>query len=146
MAEKLWKGRFTEKTAKVVEGFTASIEVDQRLYRYNIEGSIVRSRMEQAASSGYINATDLADYLVRQGMTFREAHHCVGQAVRYAIDQGRELNELPLAELQNFTALIQPEVFTCLQARETINRRSCPGGTAEAAVRAANQAADERLG
>jgi len=107
---------------------------------------IVRSRMEQAASSGYINATDLADYLVRQGMPFREAHHCVGQAVRHAIDQGRELHELPLAELQGFSALIKPDIFGCLEARETINRRSGPGGTAEAAVRAAIEAAEKRLG
>jgi argininosuccinate lyase len=107
---------------------------------------IIRARMEQAASSGYLNATDLADYLVRQGMAFREAHHCVGQAVRYAIDQGRELSELSLAELQNFAALIQPDIFACLQAREAINRRSAPGGTAEAAVRAAIQAAEKRLG
>jgi argininosuccinate lyase len=78
-------------------------------------------------------------------MTFREAHHCVGQAVRYAIDQGRELNELSLAELQ-IRPQIQPDVFACLQARETINRRNCPGGTAEVAVRAAIQEAEKRLG
>ena len=107
---------------------------------------MVRARMEQAASSGYINATDLADYLVRQGMPFREAHHCVGQAVRHAIDQGLELHQLPLAELQRFSTLIQPDIFGCLEARETINRRSCPGGTAEAAVRAAIEAAEKRLG
>jgi argininosuccinate lyase len=107
---------------------------------------VVRLRMEQAASSGYINATDLADYLVRQGMPFREAHHCVGQAVRHAIDQGRELHELSLAELLGFSTLIKPDIFACLEARETINRRSCPGGTAEAAVRAAIAAAEKRLG
>jgi argininosuccinate lyase len=106
---------------------------------------VVRSRMEQAASSGYINATDLADYLVRQGMAFREAHHCVGQAVRRAIDQGRELHELPLAELQGFSPLIQPDIFGCLEARATIERRACPGGTAQAAVRAAIAAAEKRL-
>jgi argininosuccinate lyase len=126
-----------------VDTLTACIEV----YTQMLPGiRVIRSRMEQAASSGYINATDLADYLVRQGMAFREAHHCVGQAVRYAIDQGRELHELSLAELQNFTPLIKPDVFACLQARETINRRTCPGGTAEAAVRAAIQAAEKRLG
>ena len=107
---------------------------------------IVRSRMEQAASSGYINATDLADYLVRQGMPFREAHHCVGQAVRHAIGKGLELHQLPLADLQGFSALIRPDIFECLEARETINRRSCPGGTAAAAVRAAIEAAEKRLG
>jgi argininosuccinate lyase len=107
---------------------------------------IVRSRMEQAASSGYTNATDLADYLVRQGMPFREAHHCAGQAVRRAIDQGLELHQLPLAELQGFSALIEPDIFGCLEARQTINRRTGPGGTAEAAVRAAIEAAEKRLG
>jgi argininosuccinate lyase len=126
-----------------VDTLTACIEVYTQMLP---EIRIIRSRMEQAASSGYLNATDLADYLVRQGMPFREAHHCVGQAVRYAIDQGRELNELSLAELQNFSSLIQPDVFASLQAREGVNRRSCPGGTAEDAVRAAIQAAEKRLG
>ncbi|MGE5258329.1 MAG: argininosuccinate lyase [Hyphomicrobiales bacterium] len=126
-----------------VDTLSACIEV----YTQMLPGiRIMRARMEQAASSGYLNATDLADYLVRKGMTFREAHHCVGQAVRYAMDQSRELNELSLAELQKFSLLIQPDVFACLQARETINRRTCPGGTAEAAVRAAIQAAEKRLG
>jgi argininosuccinate lyase len=126
-----------------VDTLSACIEV----YIQMLPGiRIVRSRMEQAASSGYLNATDLADYLVRQGMAFREAHHCAGQAVRYAIDQGRELGELSLAELQNFSALIQADIFASLQAQEAINRRSAPGGTAEAAVRAAIQAAEKRLG
>jgi argininosuccinate lyase len=126
-----------------VDTLTASIEV----YTQMLPGiRIVRSRMEQAASSGYINATDLADYLVRQGMPFREAHHCVGQAVRFAIDKGRELHELSLAELQRFSVVIKADIFSCLEARETINRRVCPGGTAESAVRAAIDAAEKRLG
>jgi argininosuccinate lyase len=126
-----------------VDTLIACIEV----YTQMLPGiRIMRARMEQAASSGYLNATDLADYLVRQGMTFREAHHCVGQVVRYAMDQGRELNELSLAELQKFAPLIQSDVFECLRAREIINRRSCPGGTAEAAVCAAIQAVEKRLG
>ena len=58
--------------------------------------------MLQAASVGFLNATDLADYLVGKGMTFREAHGCVGKAVGFAIQQGKELNELSLKELKNF--------------------------------------------
>jgi argininosuccinate lyase len=103
-------------------------------------------RMEQAASTGYINATDLADYLVRQGMPFREAHHCVGQAVRCALDRGKELHELSLLELQACSQLIKEDVFECLRARESVNRRRGVGGTAQSAVLAAIQAAAKRLG
>jgi len=102
-------------------------------------------RMEQAASTGYINATDLADYLVRQGLPFREAHHCVGQAVRLGLDQGKELHELSLSELQSCSSLVKEDVFDHLAARETVNRRSGPGGTARSAVLAAIQAAEQRL-
>jgi argininosuccinate lyase len=104
------------------------------------------ARMEQAASSGYINATDLADYLVRQGMPFREAHHCVGQAVRCGLERGKELHELSLSELQACSQLIKEDVFGCLGARESVNRRNGMGGTAHSAVLAAIQAAAERLG
>jgi len=104
------------------------------------------ARMEQAASSGYINATDLADYLVRQGMPFREAHHCVGQAVRCGLERGKELHELSLSELQACSQLIKEDVFECLGARESVNRRSGMGGTAHSAVLAAIQAAAKRLG
>jgi argininosuccinate lyase len=104
------------------------------------------ARMEQAASSGYINATDLADYLVRQGMPFREAHHCVGQAVRGGLEQGKELHELSLSELQACSPLIKEDVFECLRARESVNRRRGVGGTADSAVLAAIQAAAKRLG
>jgi len=102
-------------------------------------------RMEQAASTGYINATDLADYLVRQGLAFREAHHCVGQAVRLGLDQDRELHELSLAQLQSCSPLVKEDVFDYLAARENVNRRTGPGGTARSAVLAAIQAAEQRL-
>jgi argininosuccinate lyase len=101
--------------------------------------------MEQAASTGYINATDLADYLVRQGLPFREAHHCVGQAVRLGLDQGKELHELSLSELQSCSPLVKEDVFEHLAAREAVNRRTGPGGTARSTVLAAIQAAEQRL-
>jgi argininosuccinate lyase len=104
------------------------------------------ARMEQAASCGYVNATDLADYLVRQGMPFREAHHCVGQAVRYGLERGKELHDLSLSELQACSPMIKEDVFECLRARESVNRRSSVGGTARSAVLAAIQAAEKRLG
>jgi argininosuccinate lyase len=103
-------------------------------------------RMEQAASTGYINATDLADYLVRQGLPFREAHHCAGQAVRLGLDQGKELHELSLADLQGCSALVKEDVFEHLSVRESVNRRTGPGATAKSAVLAAIAAAEQRLG
>jgi len=125
-----------------VDTLSACLDVMMQM----LPGVIVHaSRMEQAAASGYLNATDLADYLVRQGMPFREAHHCVGQAVRHALSQGKELHELSLAELQSFTQLIKDDVFSCLDARETINRRAGPGGTAKSEVLRAILAAEKRL-
>jgi argininosuccinate lyase len=125
-----------------VDTLSACLDVMRQM----LPGVIVHaSRMEQAAASGYLNATDLADYLVRQGMPFREAHHCVGQAVRHALSQGKELHELSLAELQSFTQLIKDDVFSCLDARETINRRAGPGGTAKSEVLRAILAAEKRL-
>jgi argininosuccinate lyase len=103
-------------------------------------------RLEQAASTGYTNATDLADYLVRQGLPFREAHRCVGQAVRLGLDRGKELHELPLPDLQTCSSLIQADVFDHLNARAAVNRRTAPGATARGAVLAAIAVAEQRLG
>ena len=133
-----------DKTAlfDAVDTLSACIDV----YIQMLPGIRVNAqRMEQAASTGYINATDLADYLVRQGLAFREAHHCVGQAVRLGLDRGKELHELSLAELQSCSPLVKEDVFDYLAARGTVNRRSGPGGTARSAVLAAIQAAEQRL-
>ena len=107
--------------------------------------AVRRERMEAAASRGYLNATDLADYLVRAGVTFREAHHAVGRAVRLAAASGRELDELTLEELQAHSAMIRQDVFAHLRTREIVDRRSCPGGTGRSAVLAAIAAAEKRL-
>jgi len=103
-------------------------------------------RLEQAASTGYTNATDLADYLVRQGLPFREAHRCVGQAVRLGLDRGNELHELSLPDLQTCSPLIKADVFDHLNAREAVNRRTAPGATGRGAVLAAIAVAEQRLG
>jgi len=126
-----------------VDTLTACIEVYSQMLP-NIR--IHPQRMEQAASSGYINATDLADYLAFQGLPFREAHHSAGQAVRLGLDRGKELNELSLADLQTCSPLVKEDIFDYLAARQTVNRRSGPGGTAKSAVMAAIQAAEQRLG
>jgi argininosuccinate lyase len=91
---------------------------------------IKKERMLQAASVGFLNATDLADYLVGKGMTFREAHGCVGKAVGFAIQQGKELNELSLKELKTFSSLIDGDVFSFIAIDQMIARRTSFGGTA----------------
>jgi argininosuccinate lyase len=84
----------------------------------------------QAASHGYLNATELADYLVRKGIPFREAHETVGRAVVRAIELGVELQELPLAELRSFSEVIDEDVFEALSLTSTLNSKSQIGGTA----------------
>ena len=74
-----------------------------------------KASMQAATRRGYLNATDLADYLVTKGMPFREAHHCVGQIVRYAVRSRKELHELSLADLQKFSARIEGEIFDFLK-------------------------------
>ncbi len=84
-----------------------------------------------------MNATDFADYLVGKGMPFRNAHHCVGQAVGYALAHSRELHELSLEELKSFSALVQEDVFEMLSTEAMIDRRRSAGGTATENVMAA---------
>ena len=81
-------------------------------------------------------ATDLADYLVRHGLPFRQAHAVAGQAVRLAESKGISLQELPLEELQALSALFDADVRKVFDFKVSINRRSLPGGRGEAAVRA----------
>jgi argininosuccinate lyase len=92
-------------------------------------------RMRDAAGAHYSTATDLADYLVRQGLPFREAHEVVGRAVRHAIARGRELGDLPLEELRQFSPLIGRDVFQALTVEASLRARAVIGGTAPDAVR-----------
>ena len=108
--------------------------------------TIDRDAMEKAAASGFLNATDLADYLVGKGMPFREAHRCVGQAVSAALQQKKELHELSLEELQAFSALIQEDIFDSLSLKQIIDRRTAFGGTACKCVTAAIKKAEKQLG
>jgi argininosuccinate lyase len=90
--------------------------------------------MEQAALRGYATATDLADYLVKKGLPFRDAHEVVAHAVKTAIAQGVDLSELQLAALQAFDSRIEADVFDCLSLRGSLNARQTTGGTAPAQV------------
>jgi argininosuccinate lyase len=94
-------------------------------------------RMRTAASEGFATATDLADYLVRRGLPFRDAHEAVARAVRHAEDKGCDLADLPLAELRGFSPLVNDDVFAVLALEGSVASRDHPGGTAPAQVRAA---------
>ncbi|MGH8729458.1 MAG: argininosuccinate lyase [Burkholderiales bacterium] len=101
--------------------------------------------MREAALKGYSTATDLADYLVRKGLPFREAHEAIAKAVRFAVSAKRELSELTIAELKEFSPLIAEDVFAGLTLEGSIESRDHLGGTAPAQVRAAIARAREYL-
>jgi argininosuccinate lyase len=101
--------------------------------------------MGQAAATGFLNATDLADYLVTRGLPFRKAHGCAGQAVGYAVSVKKELHELSLAELQRFSPLIKADIFEALATRQMVDRRRSLGGTATENVKAALAVARQQL-
>ena len=92
--------------------------------------------MEQAALRGYATATDLADYLVKKGLPFRDAHETVAHAVKAATTHACDLSELPLTVLQGFHPQIEKDVYECLSLRGSLNARNTLGGTAPAQVRA----------
>ncbi len=86
--------------------------------------------MRSAAARGYATATDLADYLVKKGLAFRDAHEVVAHAVKSAQAAGKDLSELPLATLQSFHPAIEADVFDCLSLQGSLNARNTIGGTA----------------
>ncbi len=92
--------------------------------------AVNRDILRKAASVGFLNATDMADYLVNQGMPFRKAHACVGGAVAYALEKGKELDQLTLDELKSFSPLIKADIFDHLTLEVMIDRRQSLGGTA----------------
>ena len=106
---------------------------------------IKKEKMRAAASSGFLNATDMADYLVGQGVPFRKAHDIVGQAVAYALDKEKELDELSLKELQEFSKVIQDDLFDHLGLENMISRRRSAGGTATENVKAAISQANKDM-
>ena len=104
-----------------------------------------RERMKAAARQDFATATDLADYLVRQGVPFRDAHEIVGKAVRLAMDQGCDLAELPLTDLQNLCPAIGEDVYDVLTLEGSVAARRHYGGTAPEQVRRAVEEARARL-
>jgi argininosuccinate lyase len=103
------------------------------------------SRMREAAGEGFATATDLADYLVRRGAAFRDAHEAVARAVRHAEAKGVDLAALPVAELRQFSPLVGDDVHTVLTLEGSVASRDHFGGTAPSQVRAAAAAARRTL-
>ncbi|MCH8551755.1 MAG: argininosuccinate lyase [Natronospirillum sp.] len=104
-----------------------------------------RDSMKSAAIRGYSTATDLADYLVKKGMPFRDAHDVVGKSVAYGLQTGKDLSEMTLAELQPFSDTIGDDVFEVLTLEGSVAARDHLGGTAPAQVKAAAERARARL-
>ncbi|NGZ05704.1 MAG: argininosuccinate lyase [Magnetococcales bacterium] len=117
---------------KVFAGMLAEIRVN-------------RTAMALAAKVGFTTATDLADYLARQGIPFRKAHEVSGRLVRLCVESGRALEQLSLSEMQTADARIGPDVMEVLTVHASVNARKVIGGTAFATVRSAIEAARERL-
>jgi argininosuccinate lyase len=105
-----------------------------------------REAMEAAARQGHTTATDLAEYLVKKGVPFREAHEAVAQAVRFAESRACELAELKLADLQRFSPAIAKDVHAALTLDGSVKARSHIGGTGPARVKAAVAKARKALG
>jgi argininosuccinate lyase len=104
--------------------------------------SVNKDRAHKAASSGYMNATELADYLVRKGVAFREAHEMAGKIVMRAIELGKELEQLDLGELRQFSGLIDQDVYEALSLEQTLRSKAQIGGTARENVEARLNADD----
>jgi len=125
---------YKEPLFDAVDTLTASL----RVFADMVGGIKVNAdNMRKAALEGFATATDLADYLVKKGLPFREAHEAVAQAVKFADGRGCDLADLKLDELQQFSSLIDKDVFAALTLEGSLKARSHIGGTAPARVKAA---------
>jgi argininosuccinate lyase len=107
--------------------------------------SLNAEQMTRATEKGFLNATELADYLVSKGMPFREAHHLVGKLVVRATELNITLEQLPIREFQTFSPLFSDDLYRCLNIEVGVNRRKTPGGTAAETVTAALKKFGQRI-
>ncbi|HEU4873833.1 MAG TPA: argininosuccinate lyase, partial [Pyrinomonadaceae bacterium] len=134
-----------EDKEAVFEAFdtvSASLRVSATVLR-NI--SVNKERARASAVSGYMNATELADYLVRKDVPFREAHETVGKIVTRAIELGKELEQMTIEELRKFSIKIDEDVYETLLLEQTLGSKSQIGGTARDLVEAALEFARDSL-
>jgi argininosuccinate lyase len=126
-----------------VDTLKICVDVYTRMFK-NIE--IHKDRMRDACTRGFLNATDLADYLVSKGLPFRKAHAVSGRAVAYAVNQGKELHDLTLEEFNDLSELISSDVYSFITIDKMISRRISYGGTSFDNVRQAVKKAAGELG
>lgn len=105
-----------------------------------------KDRMRNACMTGFLNATDFADYLVNKGIAFRTAHGIAGKAVNFAMGQGKELDDLSLEEMRSFSDLIEKDIYDFISLDAMVARRNSHGGTGFDNVSAAVDAAKKELG
>ncbi len=110
----------------IIDTVSASVEIAAAIVRGMIPE---KERIQGSLKGGFLTATDLADYLVRKGLPFREAHEIVGKTVAYAAGQHKELYEMSLDELQRFSPLIEEDVFEVLSHAGSVASRRSKGGT-----------------
>ncbi len=103
------------------------------------------ANMKKAAQKGFINATDCADYMVKKGIPFRDAYKVTGQLVKYCIDRGLTLDELPIAEYRLFSLVFDEDVYQAIDLLTCVSQRRLPGGPAPDAVKATIQATREAI-
>jgi argininosuccinate lyase len=92
------------------------------------------NKCKKSADKGYTNSTDLADYLVRQGMSFRDSHHLSGQIVLYALSQNKSLSELSLSEFKKFSELFNDNVYKEIDLKNCLNKKISRGGTSKTQI------------
>lgn len=108
-----------------------AVQTSLRIYSSMIAGIEVHAdRMRAAAGAAFSNATDLADYLARKGLPFREAHDVVGRLAAICLREGIPLESLPVERMQEVSALIESDVMDCLHLDAVVNARNSFGGTA----------------
>ncbi len=124
-----------------------TLMVTLEIYADMLRGITVdKAAMRQAAAEGFATATDLADYLVKKGLPFRDAHEAVAKAVRAGVDKGCDIADLSLAELQAFSPLVAEDVYDVLTLEGSLASRNHIGGTAPAQVKKAIARARQALG
>ncbi|MCG8551595.1 MAG: argininosuccinate lyase [Desulfobacterales bacterium] len=125
-----------------VDTLKVCLEVYTRMFAHI---DVHKDRMRAACMTGFLNATDFADYLVNKGVAFRTAHGIAGKAVNHALGQGKELDDLALEELQSFSDLIDKDIYNFISLDAMVARRNSYGGTGFDNVSAAVDAAKKEL-
>jgi argininosuccinate lyase len=94
-----------------------------------------KKRMSDTASAAYATATDVAEYLVRKGLPFRDAHETTGRIVLHCIEDTKTLNDLTITELKRFSPLIEGDVYKYLRAEDSVRAKTSRGGTSPSQVK-----------